>query len=245
MFDHFDVNTQKALQFYVYCLIDPRDNKVFYIGKGQKNRVFEHIKAADSSQNMDGVFPKLERINSIKNNNLQVRHVIVRHCLTEDQAFRIEATLIDFLGYLGEDLTNEVAGRHSIRFGVMHSDEIMRIYNAKPLSNLEHNAVIININKSYDSAKGGANVYESTKESWVIAKPRRSMLEYALSEYRGIIVEVYKIHNWYQCPSDSNKPERWGFDGTVAIQEVRDLYINKSISHIKKQGASNPIRYNI
>ena len=71
------------------------------------------------------------------------------------------------------------------------------------------------------------------------------MLEYALSEYRGIIVEVYKIHNWYQCPSDANKPERWGFDGTVAIQEVRDLYVNKSISHIKKQGASNPIRYNI
>ena len=136
MFDHFDVNTQKALQFYVYCLIDPRDNKVFYIGKGQKNRVFEHIKAADSGQNMDVVFPKLERINSIKNKNHQVRHVIVRHGLTEDQAFRIEATLIDFLGYLGEDLTNEVAGRHSIRFGVMHSDEIMRIYNAKPLSNL-------------------------------------------------------------------------------------------------------------
>ena len=121
----------------------------------------------------------------------------------------------------------------------------MQIYNAKPLLKINHNAVIININKSYDRAKGGSNVYESTKESWVIAKARRSVLEYALSEYRGIIVEVYKINKWYQCSAVVNKPERWGFDGTVAAKEVRDLYINKSISHIKKPGAANPIRYNI
>jgi hypothetical protein len=241
----FDENTQKALKHYVYALIDPRNSKVFYIGKGQKNRVFDHIKASESSRSLGCIFPKLEKIKSIQDDDLKVKHVIVRHGLSEDQAFRIEATLIDFLGFLGEDLTNEVAGHHSMKFGVMASEQIMQIYNAKPLLKIDHNAVIININKSYDRAKGGSNVYESTKESWVISKSRRSVLEYALSEYRGIIVEVYKINKWYQCSSVVNKPERWGFDGTVAAKEVRDLYINKSISHIKKPGAANPIRYNI
>lgn len=27
---------------YVYCLINPDDNQVFYIGKGKGNRVFAH-----------------------------------------------------------------------------------------------------------------------------------------------------------------------------------------------------------
>ena len=36
----------EALQYYVYCLVDPRDKKIFYIGKGVGNRVFNH--AADA-----------------------------------------------------------------------------------------------------------------------------------------------------------------------------------------------------
>ena len=32
----------KLKQFYVYVLIDPRDNEVFYVGKGQGERAFQH-----------------------------------------------------------------------------------------------------------------------------------------------------------------------------------------------------------
>ena len=36
-----------------------------------------------------------------------------------------------------------------------------------------------------------------------------------------------------------------GFDGEVALNKVRNLYINKSVAHKKKKGASNPIIYNL
>lgn len=43
--DSFSKEVQKELKYYVYGLIDPRNGKVFYVGKGNGNRVFEHIKA--------------------------------------------------------------------------------------------------------------------------------------------------------------------------------------------------------
>lgn len=28
----------EALKYYVYCLVNPKDNKIFYIGKGKGNK---------------------------------------------------------------------------------------------------------------------------------------------------------------------------------------------------------------
>ena len=52
MLDKFSAPTLNKLQkdnqhiYYVYCLVDPRNNQPFYIGKGKDNRVFAHRQAA-------------------------------------------------------------------------------------------------------------------------------------------------------------------------------------------------------
>ena len=42
----FNQQTIESLAYYVYALIDPRDNRIFYIGKGKGNRIFQHAKDA-------------------------------------------------------------------------------------------------------------------------------------------------------------------------------------------------------
>lgn len=38
----FSDKVKQKLGYYVYALADPRDNKIFYIGKGINNRIFQH-----------------------------------------------------------------------------------------------------------------------------------------------------------------------------------------------------------
>ena len=238
----FDAITIEKIKVYVYALIDPKSGLPFYIGKGKGNRVFDH---AQDSLNFSLDSEKLDYIRKIRSTGEEVRHVIVRHGLTEESAFRIESALIDFMRYFPNQLTNEASGHNSYKFGLMSSSEISSLYNTKPLESLEHDVVIININNTYEKAKGSLDIYSATKESWVISESRRCSLDIALSEYKGIIVEVFQIDDWYSCSTNFKNKNRWGFNGRVADSDVRDYYLNKSVKHLKKKGSANPIRYQL
>ena len=121
----------------------------------------------------------------------------------------------------------------------MTTDEIIRLYNAKPLKEIDDPVIIININKKYQRGSDTSEIYNATKQSWRVSSSRIQTIKYALSEYEGIIIEVYKINDWYQINN------RWGFNGEVAEDLIRSKYINKSIAHTKKKGSANPIRYTI
>lgn len=242
----FDNLTVTKLGFYVYALVNPLTNKVFYIGKGIENRVFSHKLEVLENKSDLGSLKKIE-INEILQNNIEVKHIIIRHGLTEKEAYLLEATLIDYHNFINNKLTNEVSGHNSGFYGIKSTDELIRQYNAPKLEVLRHNVVIININRQYARVKHSNNaIYEATKESWVIDKKKISQLEYALSEYQGIIIGVFKIHKWYAVKTEDNKiNRRWGFDGEDAPKDIKDIYLNKSIAHIKKPGAANPIRYKL
>jgi hypothetical protein len=241
----FDENTSQKLQYYVYSLIDPRDKKPFYIGKGKDNRVFDHLECALESPTASD---KYEKIWEIVNSGLSVTHVIIKHGLTEKTAFQVESSLIDYSIYFGHKLTNEVLGHNSIENGLMSSDEVVRKYNAPKLEKIDSNCVLININKTYKRGSGMNGIYQATKESWVIDKNKTPTIKYALSEYRGLVVAVFEISEWYPVNTTDkhgNPKVRWGFNGVVAPIQIRQEYINMSVAHVKVQGASNPIRYTL
>lgn len=240
MFDHL---TTEKLNFYVYALINPMDNKPFYIGKGYGNRVFNHLKCAVEC---DFSNLKLDKIRDIIAGGREVEHLIIRHGLTEKEAFEIEASLIDFGNRFGFEFSNAVLGHHSYGKGLMTSDEVLRMHNAPPLTELTDAVIIININKRYSRGISGQDIYEATKQAWVIGEKRRKTTHFALAEYTGIIIEVFEIEDWYAVDTPTNKRKnRWGFNGRIAAPDIRDKYLNKSVAHSKKQGAANPIRYRL
>tara|TARA_R110002051_G_scaffold199848_1_gene266827 strand:- start:220839 stop:221009 length:171 start_codon:yes stop_codon:yes gene_type:complete len=51
-------------------------------------------------------------------------------------------------------------------------------------------------------------------------------------------------NEWYSIYiPNAKRQNRWGFNGSIVKDNVRNLYTNKSIAHTKKKGAANPIKY--
>ena len=109
--DRFSQEVFTELKHYVYRLIDPRNGNTFYVGVGQRNRVFAHVRAAlKPNENEDDASLKRDHIRELIGKGLKPIHVIHRHGLTRNVAEEVEAALIDC--YPG--LTNEVAGKGSL-----------------------------------------------------------------------------------------------------------------------------------
>jgi hypothetical protein len=80
--------------YYVYQLIDPRNNKVFYIGEGKGKRAHSHLNFTSGCNN-----PHKDRIiKKIQDSGQQVIVEIVRDGLTKSQSIQLEAELINQIG---------------------------------------------------------------------------------------------------------------------------------------------------
>ena len=248
----FDVATQQGLKYYVYMLVDPTTNRPFYIGKGVGNRVFAHVDNVKKGKGR--AEPKNETILEILQKGYEVQHVIVRHGMDEDTAFKVEASLIDAFNYYyvrnridSLPLTNLVSG-HDKEHGLLSDIQICNKYSAQPIEKLTPDCIIININKLYPSCKDDQDILEATSKAWVINKNRVKKVKTVLSEYRGLIVGVFTVHKWYEIQAmynegtknEGKKRIRWAFEGESADESVRNKYFGKCLPPYRKQ---NPILY--
>lgn len=90
-------------EFYVYKLIDSRNNETFYVGKGKKNRMKTHISRAKKwQQNNKSTFAvnkKLyNKILKIVNEGKEVICQKVETELTDEQACKLEKAIIAEIG---------------------------------------------------------------------------------------------------------------------------------------------------
>jgi len=228
-------NTIEKLGSYVYLLIDPRNNKIFYVGKGKGNRINQHLLGAldDNTKETE----KIKRIREIQNAKLEVKHTVLRHELTDKEALEVESAVIDVLGK--DNLTNIVKGHNSEDKGIMKLEDIKIKYEAEE-ANIEEPAILININNLYQRDMSEKEIYDATRKSWKVSISHVSDIKIACSVYRGIIREVFTINRWLPSPEVKG---RYMFEGKVAPKNVREKYINKSISKYWKKGSRNPIKY--
>jgi hypothetical protein len=90
--------------YYVYFLIDPRNNEVFYIGKGKGQRRFHHEVEARKGRRSR----KCDRIRAILDAGLTPFAPIIERFTVEAEAYAREASLIAEIGL--ENLTNVLPG---------------------------------------------------------------------------------------------------------------------------------------
>lgn len=90
--------------YYVYELIDPRNDSVFYVGKGKRGRIDQHEAEARKGRQSR----KCDRIREIEAAGLSVTKRKVSHHKDEVEAYQAEADLICEYGLAS--LTNVVPG---------------------------------------------------------------------------------------------------------------------------------------
>lgn len=90
--------------FYVYELIDPRDGRPFYVGKGKGNRVHHHERDAKAGAELG----RFARIKEIWAAGLSVEKRIVERFADEAAAYAAESKRIAEIGL--ENLTNRTPG---------------------------------------------------------------------------------------------------------------------------------------
>lgn len=93
-------------RFYVYTLTDPRDGSVFYVGKGQGNRLNAHF--SEFKRKILVNARKHARIGQIVESGFKPVAQIVHGGLTENEAYRIERRMIG--EYSVKKLTNILSG---------------------------------------------------------------------------------------------------------------------------------------
>ncbi len=215
MFNRFSEATINALKYYVYALVDPIDKRIFYVGKGCGNRVFQH--AADAVKDTDGSL-KLDTIRRIHNSGNHVEYYIIRHGLTEESAFLVESAIIDLLTYPVFNkknlLTNLVAGHHQWDEGIKSVAELSCLYDCQKLVVARnHRLLLVSLNRSYDQHRAGGvyarpNIYECARKYWYLDKKRADMADYVLGVYKGVVRVVIK-------PTSKWLPVHVAEDGTV------------------------------
>lgn len=236
----------KQLKYYVYLYIDPRDDVVFYVGKGVGNRCFSHLKSVGESD-------KAQRIADIHTAGTRPRIEILKYGLSEKEALLVEATAIDLLEI--DNLTNSMRG-HGSRVGSRAGvEQLIATLDPRPIDIAPgHSVVLININNTYSYGMSPVHLYDVTRSAWVVSLRSAERARYAMSVFRGVVREVYEIAQWLPDGSTFRSDDadrgrytqpdrRYEFVGTLADEDIRRRYIDRSVAHYFPKGAQNPIKY--
>ena len=119
------------MKWYVYTLSDPRTNEIFYVGKGQRYRMYNHYWAVKRGKVPHRNYKLFRRIKEIINSGLDLIYNQVFHTDDEQEAYVFERKLITEIGMeslcnLFDGFGGTYSGDKHWNFGNHWSDETKR-----------------------------------------------------------------------------------------------------------------------
>ena len=236
------IEVKEKLGIYVYALVDPRSNAVFYIGKGTGDRIIAHAKAVGESSQVFSA--KQQQIQQIKTAGLEVGHYFLRTNIeTDAEAFVLEQIAIDSLKLAGVALTNLAAGHGSSTDGAVSlSDKIIELA-ATPMPSVEAPMIIFKLNKLWKKGMTDSQLADITRGYWRMGADTREKAKIAVAVVFGVVKGVYRIkpgswHNGNRTGLDITR--RWGFE-TEPAPEFQHL-IGTQVRDIFPKGSQTPFR---
>ncbi len=229
------------LGHYVYVYVNPIDNSVFYIGKGQGARALVHLDAGNKKVR--------QMIKAIRSHDKEPRiEILAKNLTSAKAAHKIEAAAIELFGI--DKLGNLIRGHGSSHLRTPIEDVIASLVTEK--AKISEKAVLVRIRQYYFRGMSDVELYDATRTDWDIAEWRRDVLQLAFAIYDGVIREVYEITGWHKGGQTfctfrkgrrNNCHGRTEFVGVIAKNSLRDKYLNKSVAHLFPRGSQWPTTY--
>ncbi|MBA4247279.1 MAG: hypothetical protein C0444_03170 [Microbacterium sp.] len=223
----------ERLRFYVYALRDPRDGRVFYVGKGKGARINSHVIEAGKGPSSERA--KLRTINEIEGSGHQVDLLFLRTELNEAESLAVEQAVIDAFRADGHSLTNLVKGHDSGRLGLAALPAVVARYGAAPCPTIAQPVIMVKMQRGWRADMNPKQIYDNTRGHWKVGAEVRTRALYCLGIAFGVVRGAYRIDDWFpsQMERDAGQ-KRWGFNGAEAIElehvvgtHVRDVFPNQ------------------
>lgn len=194
--ESFSQNVIAQLKHYVYILVDPRTNEIFYVGKGSSDRVFDHEKNIDNSE-------KGKRLQEIHENGLEAKKYIVHAGLTEKEAFAVETAIYNICNssnlFHSVDLTNELVP-HNVLMPCSEVEDIEKSLSSVSLEkkdfSQEDRIMLVNIKTSSIAACISDEVYHEYIRKMATVYKESDKPLHILSVVRGMVVGAYAVQGW-------------------------------------------------
>ena len=240
--------------YYVYVLVDPRDDSIFYVGKGTGQRLLAHGYEALLQADPGPRSGKVGRIREMRSAGHEPRIDVVRHGLSEQEALLIEAALIDCVG----KLTNKVAG-HGAAVGRSSLKELVSRYGATPVDPGASPVLLVRLGDwkdqreeiepgsfrpghGYREGMSQEELTQSTRAWWANISPanvERRGIRHAVAVHDGVTRAVMTIGAWIQ------RGNRWAFAATpLAHGSIFDEWVGPLGRRVSfERGSQSPVTY--
>ena len=199
----FSPGVRMNIDYYVYRLIDPRNGKTFYVGKGKGDRMFAHAEEElklEKGETRKTV--KLDVIREIREANLEVSYKVHRHGMCEKCALEVEAALID--AYCTGQTKGHGADRGKQSIGELETKYLLDELDPDP----KHRLLLIKTKWETVHKPEHGSVEDAVRRSWLVNLKRARRVDYVLAVIDNVCMGVYAPKGAWHLSEGEDRKQR-------------------------------------